>query len=182
MTACPKCEAENPADAAVCWRCHAEICADGHEEIPTLRTKPKLLVLRPAAKPTETARTPPTDHGSGAPADPAMTPAVPAMRLRVVRGLRVNVEYPLFDGRNVIGRGDDEPVDVDLRDQEPRDRIWASRIHATITAAEGVLTLEDLNSTNGTYVNRHRLFPGSKRILKADDILQIGTTQLKVVR
>lgn len=99
-----------------------------------------------------------------------------------MRGLRVNVEYPLYDGQNVIGRSDDKTVDIDLRDQEPLDRVWASRNHAVINLAGPVITIEDLNSTNGTYVNRHRLPPGSKRTLKPDDVLQIGTMQLKVTR
>ena len=60
--------------------------------------------------------------------------------------------------------------------------MWASRNHAVVTLADGVLTVEDLNSTNGTYVNRHRVGPGAKRPLKVDDVLQIGTIQLKVTR
>ena len=79
-----------------------------------------------------------------------------------MQGLRITTEYPLYDGPNLIGRGDDLPVDIDLRDQEPRDRVWASRNHAVVTVAAGELTVEDLNSTNGTYVNRHRVLPGSE--------------------
>ena len=48
-------------------------------------------------------------------------------RLRVLRGQRTNVEYPLYDGDNYIGRADEKPVDIDLEDQEPPDRIWSSR-------------------------------------------------------
>ena len=99
-----------------------------------------------------------------------------------IGGLRPSAEYTLYAGANVIGRGDDRPVDIDLRDQEPLDRIWASRHHAVVTLTADELLVEDLNSTNGTYVNRHRVEPGSKRPLKTDDIIQIGTTQLKVTK
>ena len=102
-------------------------------------------------------------------------------RLKVLRGQRINVEYPLYEGDNYIGRADEKPVDIDLEDQEPPDRIWSSRQHALIHSENGVLTVEDLNSSNGTFINRTRLYPGQKRVLNINDIVQIGTVQMKVV-
>jgi hypothetical protein len=180
MIACPQCEAENPPEADRCEQCQADLAPPESEEIPTLRTRPRLLVLRSAAQSVEPPSARPTDHGAGPTSDPPQGPPIPKYRLRVIRGLRVTIEYPLFEGQNLIGRSDDRPVDIDLRDQEPLDRIWASRQHAVLAVEGEVMTVEDLHSTNGTYVNRHRLPPGSKRRLKADDVLQIGTIQLKV--
>jgi pSer/pThr/pTyr-binding forkhead associated (FHA) protein len=71
-------------------------------------------------------------------------------------------------------------VDIDLEDQEPPERVWCSRQHALISLEEGVLMIEDLNSANGTYVNRARIYPGQKRQLSANDVIQIGTVQMKV--
>ena len=71
-------------------------------------------------------------------------------------------------------------MDVDLEDQEPLDRIWSSRQHARISFEEGQLAIEDLNSTNGTFVNRTRVHPGQKRPLQVNDVIQIGTVQMKV--
>jgi len=102
-------------------------------------------------------------------------------RLVVTRGLRPNWEYRIFEGRTILGRADEQPVDVDLQPLEPEDRIWSSRQHAAITCERGVLTIEDLNSTNGTYLNRTRVPPGEKRPLRAGDTIQIGEVQLKVV-
>ncbi len=102
-------------------------------------------------------------------------------RLVVVRGLRPNWEYRIFDGKNFVGRADEQPVDVDLQPQEPEDRIWSSRQHAVITAEGNCLVIEDLGSTNGTYVNRSRVPPGQKRPLRDGDIIQIGQVQLKVL-
>jgi pSer/pThr/pTyr-binding forkhead associated (FHA) protein len=99
----------------------------------------------------------------------------------VLRGLKPNVEYPLYEGVNYLGRADEEPVDIDLEDQESPDRIWSSRQHAIITWEGGALDIEDLKSSNGTFVNRKRLPPGEKRPLQANDILQIGTVQMRVV-
>ncbi len=115
-----------------------------------------------------------------APNAPAPKPPAPP-RLRVLRGNKVNVEYPVYEGPNLIGRRDDKPVDIDIEDQEPPDRIWSSRQHAVVTLSGGLLTIEDLNSLNGTYVNRHRVYPGQKRQLTANDVIQIGAIQLRVV-
>ena len=116
-----------------------------------------------------------------APAAPA-TAAVAPFKLVVIRGLKIGTEFPLYDGENFIGRADEKPVDIDLEDHEPPDRIWSSREHACIILADGKLTIEDLNSSNGTYVNRTRVYPGQKRELNVNDVIQIGTVHLKVMQ
>jgi pSer/pThr/pTyr-binding forkhead associated (FHA) protein len=178
MFRCPQCHAEKPTALAVCPKCQS--AAPGLEDTPTLHTRPRLLVLRPTTKSADPRVTDPAGPSAAPFSDPTPTPTAMPPRLRVIRGLKVHVEYPLCEGQNLIGRGDDRPVDVDLRDQEPTDRVWASRHHAVIHIEEGALTIEDLNSMNGTYVNRHRVYPGQKRTLKAGDVLQIGTIQLKL--
>jgi FHA domain len=125
------------------------------------------------------------------PAAPAAVPAAPAApgnklpadakpKLVVLRGQKINAEFPIYEGLNFIGRADEKPVDIDLEDQEPPDRIWCSRQHALISFEDGALTIEDLNSANGTYVNRGRIYPGQKRALNVSDVIQIGTVQMKV--
>ncbi len=96
------------------------------------------------------------------------------------RGQKINYEFPIYPELNFIGRADEKPVDIDLEDQEPPDRVWCSRQHALITFEEGVITIEDLNSANGTYVNRARVSLGQKRQLNVNDVIQIGNVQLKV--
>jgi len=157
--------------------------AVGPDEAPTLRYRP----AKPAMKRNSCESSPPASTESSlqrsGPVTAVLTsPPTPVAvaKLLVVRGLKMNVEYAIYEGKNLIGRGDDKPVDIDVRDQEPRDHVWASRHHAVIKLQDGQLTVEDLNSMNGTYVNRHRVYPGQKRALKANDVLQIGTIQLKV--
>lgn len=101
-------------------------------------------------------------------------------KLLVVRGQRPNVEFPIYEGDNYLGRADEKPVDIDLEDQEAPDRIWSSRQHALISFEDGQLAIEDLNSTNGTFVNRTRVHPGQKRPLQVNDLIQIGTVHLRV--
>ena len=82
--------------------------------------------------------------------------------LVVERGPRAGLTYVLGDGETIAGRSDD--VAIFLGD------VTVSRQHARFFVDEGGLTVEDLRSTNGTYVNaeRHdkcRLQPGDEVII-----------------
>lgn len=111
------------------------------------------------------------------------TPAPPSAppRLVVLRGVKINAEYPIYEGRNTIGRFADKPVDIDLLSQESVEQIWCSRQHAAITCTKGIVSIEDLNSLNGTWVNGARVHAGHLRQLKPGDVVQIGTVQMKFV-
>jgi hypothetical protein len=89
--------------------------------------------------------------------------------LLVLRGEKPGMRYPLFEGANYLGRADQKPVDIDFDDQEPPDRTWTSRQHALVTVNKGQQSIEDMNSANGTFVNRHRVFPGKKQALVLGD-------------
>lgn len=52
----------------------------------------------------------------------------------------------------------------------------ASRLHARVERERGVTTLIDLDSTNGTYVNGHRI---SRHVLQRGDRVQLGDTTLR---
>jgi hypothetical protein len=102
-------------------------------------------------------------------------------RLYVVRGQKPKVEFPILGGLNFVGRADDKPVDIDLEDQENPERVWASRQHAVIEFEDNKITIEDLNSSNGTFLNRNKIYPGQKMPLKANDMVQICNIQMKVM-
>ncbi|HEY1187669.1 MAG TPA: FHA domain-containing protein [Gemmata sp.] len=116
------------------------------------------------------------DHQPTAPALPAVRP-----KLVVLRGMRIGAEYPLYEGKNVIGRFADKPVDIDLVSQESVEQIWCSRQHAVLLLEKGGVSLEDLNSLNGTWLNGVRVHAGQPRAVKPDDVIQIGTVQMKLV-
>src|SRR5207248_6019553 len=89
---------------------------------------------------------------------------IPTLQLKLVvlRGQRVAAEYPIYEGRNTIGRFVDKPVDIDLVAQELVEQVWCSRLHAAITFDRGMALVEDLNSLNGTWVNGARIHPGQR--------------------
>jgi hypothetical protein len=126
--------------------------------------------------PTTIPATARADHPPGTP-----PPLVTRPKLVVLRGLKINAEYPVYEGRNTIGRFADRPVDIDLMSQESVEQIWCSRQHAVVIFEKGTVAVEDLNSLNGTWVNGTRVHPGQHRVLRSGDILQIGTVQMKLV-
>src|SRR5439155_27279559 len=130
------------------------------EAVETVPLASEVMVEPVAPPPPPAAPPPPTPAAAAPPAAPAPAapPAAPLPpdaqpRLVVLRGLKRNVEYPLYEGHNFLGRADEKPVDIDLDDQEPPDRVWTSRQHALITFEDGKLVSDDLNSANGTFVN-----------------------------
>lgn len=82
--------------------------------------------------------------------------------LIVERGPRAGLTYVLGEGDTVAGRSED--VDIFLGD------VTVSREHARFSVTEDGLSVEDLRSTNGTYVNAERqdraqLQPGDEVII-----------------
>jgi pSer/pThr/pTyr-binding forkhead associated (FHA) protein len=60
------------------------------------------------------------------------------------------------------------------------DDTFASTVHARVFQRNGELWLEDLGSTNGTYLNEARL--GTPARLQRGDRVKVGTTILEVAR
>jgi FHA domain len=133
-------------------------------------------------KPQAEAEAPPAQAEAPAPAAAAAPPEFKA-KLTLVRGGRKGQEFPLEEGNNLVGRWDPETgafPEVDLDADDPEAKI--SRKHALIRIEGGKLTIEDIGSLNGTYVNRQpRLQPGNPVELKTGDEIIIGKTFLKLV-
>jgi pSer/pThr/pTyr-binding forkhead associated (FHA) protein len=94
-----------------------------------------------------------------------------AFALRFISGKYQGGEYPLADaGELTIGRSTELEM-VLIEDM-------VSRKHARLTVARGGITIADLGSTNGTFVNGEKV---GRAQLKEGDRILIGTNILKLV-
>lgn len=112
-----------------------------------------------------------------APSRPGTAHAV----LVIERGDSPGTEFRLVNEESTIGRWDADngvfpDIDLDAFDSDAK----VSRRHARIKRANGQYFIEDLGSTNGTYVNRgRRLLPGNVEVLKDGDEVIVGKTFLR---
>jgi hypothetical protein len=167
-------------------------------EIPPIPpAEPAAAPAAPESHPAPSAATPqpeaapaaePVHAPEPAPAAPAPQPAAAAppsfkAKLKIVRGGRQGHEFPLEGGNNLVGRWDPETgafPEVDLEADDPEAKI--SRKHALIRLEGASITVEDIGSLNGTYVNRQpRLAPGTPHDLKDGDEIIVGKTFFKVI-
>jgi pSer/pThr/pTyr-binding forkhead associated (FHA) protein len=96
----------------------------------------------------------------------------PSYALKFISGKYQGGEFPLKrDKQVVIGRSSE--LDMVLVED------MVSRKHAKITIGEGKIVIEDLGSTNGTFVNGEKI---RQARLKEGDRILIGTSILKLVQ
>jgi hypothetical protein len=102
-------------------------------------------------------------------------------KLVIERGTSVGTEFQIVNDESNIGRWDADngifpDIDLDVHDPEAK----VSRRHARIVYDNGNYLIEDLGSTNGTFVNRgRRLLPGTPHILSNGDEIIVGKTFLR---
>jgi pSer/pThr/pTyr-binding forkhead associated (FHA) protein len=100
------------------------------------------------------------------------------------------VQFPEFDvsltlnpGRETLfGRFENngsDPAQVDLTSYEGRKK-GVSRLHAAIYRTKHTLSLADLDSSNGTYLNGERLQPQQSRVLRDGDEIRFGELAAKI--
>ncbi|MCX7838358.1 MAG: FHA domain-containing protein [Anaerolineae bacterium] len=148
---CPVCTAENDASAAFCAQCGAS------------------LTLPESQHPPTPPPVPPPPERMGVPLAPC--------RL-VVAGQTIHV--PLKK-EAIIGRAESSGTwkpDVDLSPFGGKSEAGVSRKHAKIVWQGGWM-IEDLNSTNGTYLRGQRLPPNQRTLLNDGDVLLIGNIEVK---
>jgi len=208
MIKCSECGYENMEGLDYCDGCGAKLNpaaagagaaapAQPAAQASQLEAAPEVAAAAPAAEapsaeaPQAAAAAPEAAAPAPAPAAAAApAPAAPAAaagvlfkaKLTIVRGGRQGHEFPLENGNNLIGRWDPETgafPEVDMEADDPEAKI--SRKHALLRIEDGKITVEDIGSLNGTYVNRQpRLQPGNPVELKSGDEIIIGKTFLKL--
>ena len=161
---CPACHHKNAADAEVCSFCGASM-------VPPKMAKPTTGKLAPA--PIVTGRL-----------DAPGRRYLPKLPENSFALFVMDNPDPLFIENSeavYLGRFAQVPTasSVDLTQYNAAE-MGVSRSHARITWSEGIYELEDLASSNGTWLNYLRLAYGKSYELHNGDIILLGQLQLTI--
>ncbi len=148
MTSCAKCSFENSGDANFCSRCGSR------------------LVVADLAETTVTYAPLDGDEVGTGPDVPGQASRYPVLLIRAGGGSE-GEQIPLDSDLLTIGRNPESHLFLD--------DVTVSRHHARVVRDATGYAVEDLNSLNGTYVNRGRV---ERQHLADGDELQIGKFKL----
>jgi pSer/pThr/pTyr-binding forkhead associated (FHA) protein len=113
-------------------------------------------------------------------AEPAPAPGGPKITLQIMNsGRRINLDMgdDLLIGRKDNARGIFPDVDLGL---DGGYDAGVSRRHAILAHKQNIYLVEDLGSSNGTFVNGQRLDPQTPTKIEHGDELKCGTLLIRV--
>ncbi len=199
-TSCPNCGTSVQSDASFCGQCGFSLQATS---IPTMtneeNTPPPLPDLPPDLEvpelevpelefpdPTPDLSSNPPDFPPPPPvpdAPPPPPPPAPAgsaatqLQLQTAQLLHVQTNAPIELPQNLavihMGKpGGPIPPDIDVSGFP--DSAIVSRVHADIRMEGDAYYIEDVGSSNGTYINHSPLLPGNRHRLRAGDRIALG--------
>ena len=178
MITCDRCKTENLDGSQYCDECGAPLRPNGRPSPhQNGNHSPSRGYSSPGAQPEFAAR----KVSAGLSFSGVRSPGKPHARLVIEKGRSSGKQFMLSDAEAQIGRWDADGgifPDVDLDTDDPEAKV--SRRHARITLSNGQYFLEDLGSTNGTFINRgKRLPPGQRQALCDGDEIIVGKTFLR---
>jgi hypothetical protein len=182
MITCERCKTENLEGSQYCDECGAPLKpnprpASGFGAPPTEGNGNKAAAGSPQQPEFATSQPSPVFRVSS-PLKPATKPHA---WLVIERGHSAGKKFMLSEAESQIGRWDADGgvfPDVDLDSDDPEAKV--SRRHARVTLTNGEYFVEDLGSTNGTFLNRgKRLLPGQPQPLRESDEIIVGKTFLR---
>ena len=169
MAICPVCNHENAFGALVCTKCYALLVNTSADTSTTTLDRDTLTALDQALpSPHRTARLP----GSLAPGEVAF----------YISGVKDPLIFKI--GRQaVLGRQAADSSSQPRIDLSPYEAFQkgVSRMHAIIRRDEKLgMVVEDLASSNGTWLNGTRLQPYIPRVLHSGDVLKLSQIEITV--
>ncbi len=162
---CPNCKHWNEPGARFCEECGTEL-PEEQAAAPVVSVRPAVATDSVPAI-VESTDVPPIPQQDLTPID--SQPIVPYQGPRLVLDSTGSI-FKLGDA-TVIGR-EDPSIQIDL-DGYP-DAKYVSHRHAQIIKMNGKFYVEDLGSSNFTWVNEIKLIKGQSEPLEQDDKLKLG--------
>jgi hypothetical protein len=183
MITCDRCKTENLDGSQYCDECGAPLRPNGRPEPNQTRPAQNMQGRNGshAQTPQPHAEFAGNRVSAGLSFSGLRSTPKPHARLVIEKGRSSGKQFMLSDLEAQIGRWDADGgifPDVDLDTDDPEAKV--SRRHARITLSNGQYFLEDLGSTNGTFINRgKRLPPGQRQALCDGDEIIVGKTFLR---
>ncbi len=84
--------------------------------------------------------------------------------------------WVLHEGENLVGR-----ADTNVKCDVPIAHGTTSTRHAAIRCADGQVSIQDMKSTNGTFVNGRRVEPNVATSVQAGDKLRFGAYTVHIM-
>ena len=183
MITCERCKTENLEGSQYCDECGAPLKPNPRSTPSGFGGPPEGNGRKPAtavpSQPEFVAASPPSQVVRISSPHNPVTKAHAC--LVIERGRSAGKKFMLSEMESQIGRWDADGgvfPDVDLDSDDPEAKV--SRRHARITLRNAEYFVEDLGSTNGTFVNRgKRLLPGQPQPLRENDEIIVGKTFLR---
>ncbi|ACB54090.1 FraH-like protein [Crocosphaera subtropica ATCC 51142] len=163
-TFCGECGAANPFEGST------EAEAEPSPPPPPVTPPPPPIGNLPEASPTPPP--PPTKP-------PASAPTQLQTQTASLLHLQTDTTLELPQGLDIIhvGKPNEQiPPDLDVSGLPNSDVV--SRIHADIRNEAGIFYIEDVGSSNGTYINYNALPPGNRHRLRPGDRISLGKGDL----
>ena len=183
MISCERCKTENLDGSQYCDECGAPLRPNFHSDAPGVGGSIANADGQNGSHAPSAMNQPEFVSGPASMhlASKMGSTSKPRAWLVIERGGSVGKKFGLNTVESQIGRWDADGgifPDVDLDSDDPEAKV--SRRHARVSFREGQYFLEDLGSTNGTFVNRgKRLLPGQPQPLHDGDEIIVGKTFLR---
>ncbi len=166
MITCPHCQFRELEGSLFCSNCGSPLI-DERKEVSTTGELPKAADGHPSAPPLVGKRTGPAPDVS------AIRFVIHSSSRQVTLGLQKKIH---------LGRGDPRRgahPELDLTDDGGTE-AGVSRLHAVVSATMQGISIMDLGSVNGTWVNGYRLEPNLPYALNDGDRLELGDQEIHV--
>lgn len=159
---CPSCDHENPDEAVKCESCG--------EVLPAVSERVTLVIERDNLSI-------PDKEKEWRTADAGESRTVKAHIERDTRHLVLPPGETVTVGR--VDRRSAKKPDLDLTAFDAQSK-GVSRLHARLRFSDSMVQVQDLKSTNGTFLNEKQLPPHEWRIVRSGDEVRLGELVLKL--